>query len=627
MIQSLVAAAIWVSLAWYRSANGLDSHSSYSAPQFSWPFDEIRNAFSAHLLAITADAGALVSGLSIGDDSSLSQGLADDMKAVGITHLTAVSGANCAIVIALVYLLLKLLNVSRWLRTSLAIGSLCAYVMLVGPEPSVLRSSFMAATVLIAVAMGRSANSISALSFAVIVLLILSPELSTSFGFALSVFATAGILALAPELFPRFKARLPNWLAMPLAVSLAAQVACWPVLLALSGGVQTYSILANLLVEPLVAPITVLGLIACLVAIPLPWLSSAIAFVASVFAWPITAIAHWLAHLPLANLSWPEGPLGISLAAAVLALIVAALRIRRAKFRAAAAALLVLTGAIFLGSNASDVVRSSSWMSGDWQVVACDVGQGDALVIRSENRVALIDVGRSDQQINDCLTDLKISKLDLVVLTHFDQDHVGAIAGALDSREVQDLLITDFTDTRPAVTVIGNYLKSKGITPIHAYRGLSGMLGDISWQVLSPHQRASEAEDSNDGSVTMVFEAPDFHLITLADLGERGQMRLAGEMGEWAQDSRPLIMKVSHHGSADQYAEFIEHLKPDIALVSVGKANSYGHPTSRTLALLHRTGAKILRTDEFGSLALSFERSQSHSDQNPLDGLKIQASG
>jgi competence protein ComEC len=627
VIQVLVAAAIWASLAFYRMANGLDTHFGSVAPDFIWPFDEIRSSFANQLLSVTPDAGALVAGLSIGDDSLLSQSLADDMKSVGITHLTAVSGANCAIVIALVYLLLKRLSFSRWLRTSLAVLALIAYVLLVGPEPSVLRSSFMAATVLIVIAMGRSANSLAALSFAVLVLLIISPDISTSFGFALSVLATAGILTLAPELLKRLKQKMPTWLAMPIAVSLGAQITCWPVLLLLSGGLQTYSLFANLLVEPLVAPITVLGLIACLLALPLPWLSSAFSFVASVFAWPITVVAHWLAHLPFTTLNWPEGLLGICLAALVVSLTFAALRNRKRRARAISAALLALVGSVFLGSNAGDVVRSSTWMSGDWQLVACDVGQGDALVIRSSNSVALIDVGREDGPIDKCLSDLQLTKLDLVVLTHFDQDHVGGIAGALEARSVSAVLITDFQDTRPTVKYVMQQLQDRGLSPIRAYRGLSGELGDASWRVLSPHQGAPEAEDSNDGSVTMVFDSPNYHLITLADLGERGQMRLAVEMGEWMHDTRPTIMKVSHHGSADQYAEFIEHIKPDFALISVGKRNSYGHPTARTLELLRRAGSRILRTDEFGSIALSFERASQGSSQTSDLGVKIQASG
>jgi competence protein ComEC len=123
--------------------------------------------------------------------------------------------------------------------------------------------------------------------------------------------------------------------------------------------------------------------------------------------------------------------------------------------------------------------------------------------------------------------------------------------------------------------------------------------------VLSPSRTAIEAEDSNDGSITMLFQFSNFQLITLADLGEKGQMRLASTLGSWYNDSSlPLVMKVAHHGSADQFPEFIEWLKPELALISVGKNNGYGHPTQRTIAALNRAGATLLRTDLLGSISL-----------------------
>jgi competence protein ComEC len=124
--------------------------------------------------------------------------------------------------------------------------------------------------------------------------------------------------------------------------------------------------------------------------------------------------------------------------------------------------------------------------------------------------------------------------------------------------------------------------------------------------VLSPSKTALEAEDSNDGSISMLWRFENFQLITLADLGEKGQQRLAAEIGLWWTDPKlPLVMKVSHHGSADQYSEFIEWLHPKLALISVGANNGYGHPTKRTLTTLNRAGATTLRTDLLGSIALA----------------------
>lgn len=585
-------------------------------------FSFVRAAFIENLNSVSKDAGALVAGLAIGDDSSLSASLAEQMKLVGLTHLTAVSGANCAIVIAMTYLILKKLSFGRWLRTFIALLALIGYVQLVGPQPSVIRAAMMAALVLVVVASGRKKSSMGALSLAVVLLLIADPWLSSSYGFALSAAATAGILVLAPVVYERLKVRLPNWLALGLSVSFAAQLACWPILLQLQDGISTYSLLANLLAEPLVAPVTILGLSACLISPVFPGLAATISWVASCLSWVIGQIASKFSALPATTLDWPSGWLGQAFAVAILASVVVWLRFKTQRMRATGAAVSLLSLAIITGSSTAGIVQSNSWMSGYWDVVSCDVGQGDATVIRSNSLVALIDVGRDDRSIDECLSQLGTKTIDLLVLSHFDLDHVGGLSGAISGRLVGKVLISDFEDDRPAVAKALSQLRKQSITPIEAFKGVAGQLGQLSWRVLNPRKGGYEAEDSNDGSLAMQFVGPDFDVLALADLGERGQMRIASEIGSSDSTAKPLILKVSHHGSADQFAEFHESLAPDIALISVGKSNSYGHPTTRTLSLLTRVGSTILRTDQLGSIALSIgaESSQGNSTEIKVSG-------
>jgi competence protein ComEC len=234
------------------------------------------------------------------------------------------------------------------------------------------------------------------------------------------------------------------------------------------------------------------------------------------------------------------------------------------------------------------------------------VGQGDATVIRDQNSVAVVDVGRDEKKIDTCLSKLGILRIDLLVLTHFDADHVNGLPGVLKDRRVSQAMLTSFADDRPGADYSRFLLASQGIPIIKSEQGLTGNLQQVKWKVLSPTKFATEAEDSNDGSITMLWRFANFQLITLADLGEKGQQRLAASLGTWWTDpDLPLVMKVSHHGSADQYPELIEWLRPKLALISVGKNNGYGHPTRRTLNTLNRAGASTLRTDLLGSIAIS----------------------
>jgi competence protein ComEC len=552
----------------------------------------IRSAFLGNLRAVSPGSAALVAGLAIGDTSLFNPGLEDNLKKLSLTHLSAVSGANCAIVVGLVYWLLGRTRLRRGYRVVAALGCLLFYVALVGGSPSVVRSAIMASVVLLAFA--RGVWPLAALSLAASGMLIYDPNYATDYGFALSVLATAGILVLTPELAARFSKRLPKGLALTLAATVAAQLWCMPVLLSLQGGIPTYAVLANLLVEPVVAPITVLGILACVLALPLPSIAMALSAIASIPAQWIVAVSERMVELPAVTLEWHTGVLGLLLVVASLSAAI---------YRKRFALLAVLVLLLELSFSGYALVRGATWLPANWEVVNCDVGQGDGLVIRSQGSVAVVDVGRDPKPIDDCLKSLRINRIDLLMLTHFDMDHVGGIDGALRGREVGLALLTPFKDDRPAATFVSQAVRAKAERVSFGSLGASGTLGDVRWQVLSPSPTAVEAEDSNDGSIVARWEAPGWELYTMADLGEKGQRRLPA----LHHGAKPLILKVSHHGSADQYPELIESLHPDIALISVGLANGYGHPTERTLRVLKSVGSKILRTDQMGALAVAVE--------------------
>ncbi|MEN9731235.1 MAG: hypothetical protein RL488_545 [Actinomycetota bacterium] len=560
------------------------------------PLNLVRQAFRRSIDGVSQDSRALVAGLAIGDTSLLTKDLNDRLKLLSLTHLNAVSGANCAIVVGAVFWLLGFVTKRRTLRVCVAILSLIAYVALVGGGASVVRAAVMAAVVLLL--LERGVWPVAALSFTVAVMLIYDPNYATDYGFALSVFATAGILLLAPAMAETFARRMPKSLALALSVTVAAQLWCMPVLLELQAGVPTYAVLANLLAEPVVAPITILGIAAAAIAYPLPWLAQVLTWLASLPAQWIVAVAKYTSELPATTLAWHTGVVGM------LILVVGATS-WFIKSKRVGSVLVLTVLVVELVWSGVGLVRSASWLGADWRMVNCDVGQGDALVIRSEGQIAVVDVGREPEPIDNCLRQLGISRINLLVLTHFDADHIAGLPGALRSRTVDRALITPFKDMRPLVAVT-MHLLAQVPQVVKAGIGTNGSLGNLQWQVLSPTLEASEAKDSNDASLVMRWESPELVLYTMADLGEPGQMRMVQNFGGYLNHpaQKPLVLKVSHHGSADQYPELIEAMHPDIAIVSVGKENSYGHPTERTLKTLALVGSVILRTDQQGAIGV-----------------------
>ena len=569
-------------------------------------FNELRANYVALLSGVTPDSKVLVAGLAMGEIADLSEELEEQMRSVSLTHLVAVSGANCAIVVGMVYLICVRLRLGRTGRTVVSLASLVGYVMLVGPDPSVLRAAVMTASVIVMVALGRRTWALNALAIAAIVLLIADPWLAVEYGFGLSVLATSGILLLAPAMTEKLYAKMPMPLALGLSVTLSAQILCLPLLLQLQPGLPTYSVIANLLAGPMVAPVTVLGILAVVLTPILPWLVGPITWLASLGTFVIEMVAIFFAELPIVYFPWVTGLSATILSGLLILMVSAWLRSNLPRLRQASVAGLVIVAVATLSVPAASEILPGNWPLSDWEVVACDVGQGDALVIRSLGRIAVIDVGKDEELIDTCLSELGVRTIDLLVLTHFDFDHVGGLSGALGGRTVSNAIVSGFPDDRPATKSSLDQLKEIGSQVMIAEPTIGGSLGEFGWRVLAPTKTASEAKDSNDASVTMVFRSSELDLVLLGDLGAEGQERVARSVMQVIGSSKnPLILKVSHHGSNDQSATFHQQLDPDLALISVGSENGYGHPGKQVLQILDSVGAQVLRTDLLGAIAIS----------------------
>ncbi len=566
----------------------------------------LRANYVASLSGLTPDSKTLVAGLAIGEISALSPELEEQMRIVSLTHLVAVSGSNCAIVVGMVYLIAVSLRFGRAGRTVISLAALGLYVLLIGPDPSVLRAGVMAASVIVMIALGRRTWALNALAIAAIILLVADPWLAVEFGFGLSVLATAGILLLAPAMAEKLSSRMPVPLALGLSVTLAAQLFCLPLLMQLQPGLPTYSVIANLLAGPMVAPVTVLGMIALVLTPVAPPLVSMVSWVASLGTWVIEAVAIFFSGLPVAYFPWATGWPATILSVLLIFAVAAWLRSDSVRIKQLGIGALVVVAVATISVPAASEILPKSWPLRNWTLVACDVGQGDAFVIQSQGRTAVIDVGSDDELINKCLAELKVSRIDLLVLSHFDFDHVGGIRGAIENRTVSTSIISGFPDDRPATKEALDLLAKRKARLITAEPTISGKLGEFAWRILAPSKEATEAKDSNDASVVMIFSSPDYDLLLLGDLGEAGQQRIKNSAtGILSRSDKPLILKVSHHGSNDQSAALHESLRPELAVISVGEQNGYGHPGKQLLDLLGRSGSQVLRTDQHGSLAIS----------------------
>ncbi|MDQ0732105.1 ComEC/Rec2 family competence protein [Arthrobacter sp. B1I2] len=302
---------------------------------------ELRGRFVSAASFLSPDARGLLPGMVTGDTSALDEGLNNAMKAVGMTHLTAVSGANCSLVLGALLLLCRRFRLPRAPAAAMALAGLALFVVLVGPDASVLRAALMGAIGVASLAGGRSGRGLSFLCLAVIGLLLTEPALGSSFGFLLSVLATLGIILLGRRIIGWIPAAVPRWTAAAVAVPLSAQLLCGPVIVLLQPQFATYSLVANVMASPLVAPVTLLGTAAVPLLVVLPWAATALIAVAGTFSAGVAATARFAAQLPGSALPWPEGVPGllsmVLLSAVTLATVWAAARPLRLLRKAQAA--------------------------------------------------------------------------------------------------------------------------------------------------------------------------------------------------------------------------------------------------------------------------------------------------
>jgi competence protein ComEC len=482
---------------------------------------------------------------------------------------------------------------------------LVGFVVLVTPQASVLRSAVMAALVLAAMAGGRTLRGIPVLCLAVVILLAVDPWLCRNYGFLLSVLATAGLLVLVGPITRLLRRWLPETLSAIIAVPLAAQLACQPALILLNPVIPVYGVIANLLSEPAAPVATVLGLIACLagpVAAPIASATAVLAWLPS--AW-IAAVARFFAGLPVSQVPWLPGAAGVALVAAVSALaLFAALGGHRHRMARRGSAIMLVIGLVgYAGAiGGGQVVRQLS-MPADWQIAACDIGQGDAVLVRSAGQLALIDTGPDPVLLEKCLRELGVGRIQLLVLTHYDLDHVGgtaAVLGRVDRAMVGP--VSDAHDSR-----LREELAAAGAQVEEVAQGASGILGKLEWRVLWPPRRLGNVQPGNDASVTVGFEGANscpsgcLSSLFLGDLGDEPQRKVLA-----ANHILPVdVVKVAHHGSADQNQAMYQTLRARVGLISVGIDNDYGHPTAKLLAILATVGTSAERTDRQGMILVA----------------------
>ncbi len=563
----------------------------------------VRTGLRAAVAHGSAEQRALVPSLVLGDTSSMTPRIKADFLATGLTHLTAVSGANLAILLAFLVVLARWIGVRGWWLRLVGLAAVVAFVALCRTEPSVLRAAAMGLVALTGTGLSGRGDGLRSLCVAMTILLVADPWLGRSLGFVLSVLATGGIIWWARPWSEAMHRWTPTVIAESIMVPLAAQLATLPVAASISGQVSMVGILTNAVAGPFVGPATVLGFAAAGLSLLASGPAGVAGWLACWSAQPILWTAHLGAALPGAAWSWPVSPAAIGLlAAACLALALLMAPVAR---RPWATGLLMI--AMIIG-----VVRAPvqpGWPPRDWLLVACDIGQGDGLAVRTgDGQAIVLDTGPDPVPMRRCLDQLGVRRVPLLIMSHFHADHVGGLAGVLDGRQVEQVWVTPYPSPAAEDRAVQSTADRLHIPVSVPEVGVHAQLGPVSLLVIGPVDRAPTAVISAEGqsstennlSLTIMVTVRGVRMLLPGDVEPEEQHRIL----QSGTDLRADVLKVPHHGSSRQDSGFIAATGARVAIASAGRHNSYGHPAPRTMQLLRSDGMTALCTCSSGSIAV-----------------------
>lgn len=559
-----------------------------------------RGAQAGFAKGLPPTGAALMSGMVLGQDEALPPDVRDAFQTSGLSHLTAASGQNIMLLVALALGVSIVIGIGLRARWILAAGMILLYVPLAGSGPSIQRAAIAGLATSGAALSGRPASRWYAVLLGLAGTLALDPRAVRAIGWQLSFVSVLGIALLAEPLDERLRdQRVPPPLAAAVAMTVAATLSTAPVLVAHFGRLSLAALPANVLAAPAVPVVMWMGMVSAAVAQCWPSAGAALAGLAALPLAFILWVARTGASLPAAQVAAPLAAVGLVTGCAAIwirhrARSIPGLGRRRAAVLAPAALVVILVAAQqrWLRPAARPLAPD------ELRITALDIGQGDATLLQVPGHAVLVDAGPVGAPLVPELRQEGVRHLDALVLTHPQADHDGGAPAVLDQLPVSLMLDGRGGDRSATSLAVDPALRPHRTRVVAAEAGQELHAGALTLRVLwPPPGPAVPGTDPNDRAVVAIASA----------YGSRALMTADAESPVLAPLDLPAVdvLKVSHHGSADPgLPALLERLRPRVALVEVGRHNPYGHPAPQTMHELDAAVPAVARTDQDGTVSV-----------------------
>lgn len=563
------------------------------------------------------ETAGLCIGMLIGETSNIEESMQEDFRDSNLSHILAVSGANVSYIIISITYIFNKMCFRKKLSKIISIILLILFMLLTGCTSSVNRACIMAILMLIAELLNRKSDVYNNLALSALILLIINPYSILDIGFQLSYMGTIGIVFLHDKIsnIVQIKNKIIKYFFEMIIVTTCANLAIIPIMMFHFNTVSLTFYFSNVLAGPILGAVVIIGFIMFFVSLILNSLAIPIAFILNIMLKFIIKIAELTASLPISKILITTPSIWfIIIWYSTIIILYYKEKAKKFYLKNKKNLKIAVTCILIIVLTSNLVIK----LNKDLKIYFIDVGQGDScLIVTPTNKKILIDGGGSEfgsfdvgeKTLLPYLLDRKIKKLDYVLISHFDSDHVGGVLTLMEKIKIEKIIICKQGEVSENYKKFLKILKSKKIkVQIVKAKDKISIDKDTFFYILHPANELIKDNILNNNSIVSKFYYRNFSILFTGDIEEIAEKELIKKY-ESSSILRSTVLKVGHHGSkTSSTKELLEKVKPKIALIGVGENNNFGHPNSEVLNRLNSLNCKIYRTDLNGEIVLTVDK-------------------
>ena len=584
--------------------------------------NKVRNSMKEKIEQNLTDAtSGLLSGMLIGDKSNLPKEIQEDFRNSSLSHILAISGMHVAYVMLGITFIISKMKFSKKMSKIITIVILLFFIILTGKTASVERACFMSVYAILASLLHKRANVLASISISILIILIINPYSILDIGLQLSYGGTLGIVLIYPILkkgkkekakenkFQKLIQKIKEKILDIIRITVSANLVIFPIILYQYNTMSFTFIISNLLISSIIGIIIILGFMSVFASYIFMPLAKVMFFLTQILLNILAQTAHLCAKLPFSKVYFPTPKIYVILIyyLFLIYIILAKRNIISVKKISKKIFIIFIIIVIILNLIVKVIPK-------EFTISFIDVGQGDSMLISTPKGKRILvdgggtrdsenfDVGR--QTLIPYLLNKGITKLDYIIISHFDSDHVGGILSVLEELKAEKVIICKQEENE-------NYKKFKEIVKdkkIKVYVVKKGdnlkIEEDIYLSILWPKEEMIKENAINNNSIVAKLSYKAFSILLTGDIEKIAEEEILKEYKN-TNILKANILKVAHHGSkSSSTIEFLEKVSPQIALIGVGAKNTFGHPNEGVLNRLQNLNTKIYRTDQNGEITI-----------------------